>query len=104
MATGLYFILAVILIGFVITLTLVKYWIGQKPVSDPVLSEWLKSSTGQINDRLNSATSLMASVQKNLGEMSEIGRGIRSLQDFLQSPKLRGGIGEEVMQDMIGQS
>jgi DNA recombination protein RmuC len=104
MAADLYLILAVILIGFGITLMLVRLWIKQQPISDPILAEWLKSSTGQINERLNSATELMASVQKNLGEMSEIGRGIKSLQDFLQSPKLRGGIGEKVMQDMIGQS
>lgn len=104
MGNSLYLILAVIFLGFTLTLVLVKNWIRQKPVSDPVLADWLKSSTGQINERLNSATELMVSVQKNLGEMSEIGRGIKSLQDFLQSPKLRGGIGEEVMQDMIGQS
>lgn len=36
--------------------------------------------------------------------MSEVGRGIRSLQEFLQSPKLRGGLGEEVLKEMIGQT
>jgi len=43
-------------------------------------------------------------VQKNLGEMSEVGKGIRTLQEFLQSPKLRGGLGEEVLKEMIGQT
>jgi DNA recombination protein RmuC len=104
MSADLYLILAVILAGFGVTLVLVRYWLTRQPATDPLLAEWLKSSTGQINQRLDSATELMASVQKNLGEMSEVGRGIRSLQDFLQSPKLRGGIGEQVMQDMIGQS
>jgi DNA recombination protein RmuC len=104
MGSDLYLILAVILFGFGITLIIIRFWLSRKPVTDPILTEWLKTSTGQINDRLNLATQLMASVQKNLGEMSEIGRGIKSLQDFLQSPKLRGGIGEQVMQDMIGQS
>jgi len=36
--------------------------------------------------------------------MSEVGKGIRSLQEFLQSPKLRGNIGEQVLKDMIGQT
>jgi len=36
--------------------------------------------------------------------MSEVGKGIKSLQDFLQSPKLRGNIGEQVLADMIGQA
>ena len=36
--------------------------------------------------------------------MSEVGRGIKSLQEFLQSPKLRGNIGEQVLKDMIGQT
>jgi DNA recombination protein RmuC len=101
---GLYLILAVILTGFVISLLLIKYWLSQKPGPDPILSEWLKSSTGQINHRLDSATELMASVQKNLGEMSEIGRGLKSLQEFLQNPKLRGGLGEQVLGEMIGQT
>lgn len=46
----------------------------------------------------------MADVQKSLGEMSEVGRGIKSLQDFLASPKLRGGLGEEILGQMIGET
>ena len=47
---------------------------------------------------------MMADVQKSLGEMSEVGRGIKSLQDFLASPKLRGGLGEEILCQMIGET
>lgn len=46
----------------------------------------------------------MADVQHSLGEMSEVGRGIKSLQDFLASPKLRGGLGEEILGQMIGET
>jgi len=35
--------------------------------------------------------------------MSEIGRGMQELQQFLQSPKLRGNIGEQVLKDLITQ-
>src|SRR6266851_2558803 len=35
--------------------------------------------------------------------MSEIGRSMKELQDFLKSPKLRGNIGEQVLKDLISQ-
>ena len=78
---------------------------------DTTLTQWLQSmqtsvteNTRQVNQRLDHAANVISAVQKNLGEMSEVGRGIRSLQEFLQSPKLRGGIGEQVLQEMIGQT
>lgn len=106
--------------------------IGGKP-QDQTLMEWLKSMQGsidktnrdlheamrgstadmakvlqtnshQMNERLDKASEVIGSLQKSLGEMSEVGRGIRSLQEFLQSPKLRGNIGEQVLSDMIGQT
>ena len=64
----------------------------------------LQKNTQSVNERLDSATRVISQVQRNLGEMSEIGKGIRTLQDFLQSPKLRGGLGEEVLKEMIGQT
>lgn len=93
-------ILTVIIIGFVVTLYFVHRWLK----ADTAVTDWLQTSTRDLNQRLDSSASLIASVQKNLGEMSEIGRGIRNLQDFLQSPKMRGGLGEEVLSDMIRQS
>lgn len=68
------------------------------------VAKLLQENTRQLNDRLDNAARVISSVQKNLGEMSEVGRGIKSLQEFLQSPKLRGGIGEQVLKDMIGQT
>lgn len=104
-----------------------------QPRDDSTLTEWLKSMQGsieqtnralhdamrgqtsdvsrqlqanarQLNERLDAATRVIGDLKQNLGEMSEVGKGIRSLQEFLQSPKLRGNIGEQVMQDMIGQT
>ena len=63
----------------------------------------LQSSTRTLNERLDTAAKVMGSVQRNLGEMSEIGRGMKELQEFLQSPKLRGNIGEQVLKDLISQ-
>lgn len=68
------------------------------------VAKLLQSNTKQLNERLDMAARVIGDLKQNLGEMSEVGKGIKSLQEFLQSPKLRGNIGEQVLQDMIGQS
>lgn len=122
MSPDLYLILAAILGGFGVTLILIRRWLAQTPKTDSTLTQWLQSmqsmvqgsssdvakllqeNTRQLNDRLDNAAKVIGDVQKNLGEMSEVGKGIKSLQEFLQSPKLRGNIGEQVLSDMIGQT
>ena len=68
------------------------------------VAKLLQTNSKQLNDRLDTAARVIGDLKKNLGEMSEVGRGMRSLQEFLQSPKLRGNIGEQVLTDMIGQT
>ncbi|OGG11635.1 hypothetical protein A2Z00_01085 [Candidatus Gottesmanbacteria bacterium RBG_13_45_10] len=68
------------------------------------MTRTLQSNSRQLNERLDEAARVIGALNKNVGEMSEVGRGIRSLQEFLQSPKLRGNIGEQVLKDMIGQT
>lgn len=68
------------------------------------VSKLLSTNSKQLNDRLDTAARVIGDLKQNLGEMSEVGKGIRSLQEFLQSPKLRGNIGEQVLTDMIGQT
>lgn len=68
------------------------------------MTKTLQENNKQINDRLTRAAEVIGQVNKEIGEMSEIGRGIRELQDFLKSPKLRGNIGEEVLKDLIAQT
>lgn len=110
-------LITVVIIGFAILA-----WLISRKREDTTLTEWLKSmqasvehtNTGvtkvlqenskQLNERLDTAAHVIGDLKKNLGEMSEVGKGIRSLQEFLQSPKLRGNIGEQVLQDMIGQT
>lgn len=38
-----------------------------------------------------------------LGQIQEIGRGIKEFQNFFHSPKLRGNIGEEVLKELLEQ-
>lgn len=63
----------------------------------------LQENAKQLNERLDKAAEVIGSVGKEVGQMSEIGRSMKELQDFLKSPKLRGNIGEEILSDLIGQ-
>ena len=63
----------------------------------------LQRNTNSLNERLDKAAQVIGGVQKNIGEMSEIGRSIRELQEFLKSPKIRGNIGEQVLKELLGQ-
>ena len=63
----------------------------------------LQENSKQLNERLDKAASVIGGVQKEVGQMSEIGRNMKELQDFLKSPKLRGNIGEQVLKDLITQ-
>lgn len=108
MDSSLLIIVFVLIAGF----SLVIYFInkkGNKP-ADTSLIEWLKSmdkrldsNSQQLNTRLDKAAEVIAGVQRNIGEMSEIGRSMKDLQDFLKSPKLRGNIGEQVLKQLLGQ-
>lgn len=63
----------------------------------------LSKNTSDVNDRLDRATHVMAALQKNIGEMSEIGRGMKDIQEFLRSPKIRGNIGEHILAELLAQ-
>lgn len=63
----------------------------------------LQENSKQLNDRLDKAADVIARVSKEVGHMSEIGRNMRELQEFLKSPKIRGNIGEEILKDLIAQ-
>ncbi len=56
-----------------------------------------------INERLDRAALAISGVSKSVGEMTELGRSMKELQDFLRSPKMRGQIGEAVLKDLLGQ-
>lgn len=68
-----------------------------------VLLESLQKNTQSLNERLDNAAKVISQVQRNIGEMSEIGRGMKELQEFLRSPKLRGNVGEQVLKELLTQ-
>lgn len=119
MNTDLLIISFILILGFGIVIYLINKRLNKS--QDQTLLEWLKSmqqsmdtnskavnSTLQenskaLNDRLDNAARVISAVQKNIGEMSEIGRSMKDLQEFLKSPKMRGNIGEEILKDLLGQ-
>ncbi len=67
------------------------------------MSRRIDTSSNQIDQRLSRNMELFAQVQRTMGEFSEIGRSMQDLQQFLQSPKLRGNIGEQILKELLSQ-
>ena len=70
----------------------------------------LVDSSGEIHKRLDNAARVIGDVQKNIGELSEssrrifeVGKNIATLQEILQPPKLRGGLGEQFLGELLSQ-
>lgn len=119
MNTDLLVLSSILLVGFGVIIYLIVRRSNQN--QNETLVEWLKSmqssldqnhktmnttlisNTQSLNERLDKAAQVIAGVQKNIGEMSEIGRSMRELQEFLRSPKLRGNIGEQILKELLSQ-
>lgn len=67
------------------------------------MQERMDKTSESLNSRLDRAAQVISQVNKELGSMSEIGRGLKDFQAFLSSPKLRGNIGEQILYDAIDQ-
>jgi DNA recombination protein RmuC len=70
----------------------------------------LLDSSGEISKRLDNAARVIGDVQKNIGSLSEaskqifeVGKNISTLQEILQPPKLRGGLGEQFLGELLSQ-
>lgn len=106
-------ILIVLLGGFLFLIYFINRQLTrilEKAKPDATIVEWLKTNqqamettNRALNERLDNAARFIAALQKNVGEMSEIGRGMKELQEFLRSPKLRGNIGEQILKELLGQ-
>jgi len=67
------------------------------------LTDTLLKSSHSLNERLDKAAEVIGELKKEAGQFSEVSHSMRDLQAFLQSPKLRGNIGEQVLADLISQ-
>ena len=89
---------ALIIISFAVIVFLLAR--KSKTSDDKALMEWLKTT----NTRLDEQGRQMAQAAKSIGEFSEIGRSMKDLQNFLASPKMRGGLGEQVLKTLLQES
>lgn len=74
------------------------------------ITQQLQITTGQIGERLDNASKIIADVKGGLGEVSEankriieIAKDIAQLQDLLKPPKSRGGMGEVLLENLLNE-
>ena len=72
--------------------------------------EMFQRAQSTMGDRLDRAAAVVGEVQGSLGRLGEatarvveIGRDIQGLEQLLKSPKLRGGVGETLLEQVLAQ-
>jgi DNA recombination protein RmuC len=72
--------------------------------------ELMQQTQQALGERLDSTAQVVGAVHRSLGGLEEanrkiyeIGKDISSLQQVLQAPKLRGGLGELLLEDVLSQ-
>jgi DNA recombination protein RmuC len=72
--------------------------------------ERLERAQRTLGERLDGAAKVVGDVHRGLGELREattkvyeVGRDVASLHDILRAPKLRGGLGEYLLGDLLAQ-
>lgn len=66
-------------------------------------NKMLSQNTRQYTDAIGQVQNRLGELQEATRRMAEIGKDISSLQDILQSPKLRGGLGEFILEELLRQ-
>jgi DNA recombination protein RmuC len=74
------------------------------------ITQQLQNNTGQMGSRLDNAAKVIQDVQNKLGELGkatqeikELGQSVSKLEEMLKAPKLRGGLGELLLEDLLKQ-
>jgi DNA recombination protein RmuC len=73
-------------------------------------AEMVQQSQHHLGERFDGAAQLVSQMQKSLGTLEEasrrifdVGKDIASLQEIFRAPKLRGGLGEFLLEDLLRQ-
>ena len=100
----LFFVLSIIVIALVLKIS--------SQVNDRLnsISLTLSNTTNSISQNLGNAANIFGSVKESLGRLEgsnqqllAISKDIASLQDILRAPKLRGQIGETLLENLLAQ-
>lgn len=74
------------------------------------VTQQIQTQTSNVGSRLDNAARVIGDVQKNLGELGqatkeikELGQNVSKLEELLRAPKLRGGLGEYLLEDLLKQ-
>ena len=105
MQSDLFFIAGIIVVGFFLLFLVINKKLNEisGKGNSTELVEWLKQTHTRLESQNQSFNQTLLGVQRSVGEMSEIGRSMKDLQDFLRNPKLRGQIGEQILKELLGQ-
>lgn len=63
----------------------------------------LQQSTASMNTRLDNAARVVSDLREKVGQIHEVGRAAAELVNIMRSPKLRGGMGELFLGDLLSQ-
>ena len=120
---------AMVSIGYYLSTQIRKLKEDLKGDDESVLTEWLKDMKSSVDkssdvlerqlkdqreamsrqtkliwERLEKSQDVIQNVQKQLGGIQEFGTDIKDLSNILKSPKLRGGLGEQFLYEILENS
>ena len=67
------------------------------------VAENLQQSTASMNTRLDNAAKVVGDLREKVGQIHEVGKAAVELVNILRAPKLRGGMGELFLGDLLAQ-
>ena len=81
---------------------------GTKALTDLVqssqthLTTHVASHSREVGEKVGVLHERLGKLDEEIRHLSEMGKDLRSLQDILRSPKVRGGLGEQLLGNLLG--
>ena len=67
------------------------------------VTENLQQSSTSMNSRLDNAAKVIGDLREKVGQIHEVGKAAAELVNIMRAPKLRGGMGELFLGDLLAQ-
>lgn len=90
--------------------TLRTEWSNTLSENTKLIMEQLNNMNNSVGSQLNNSTKVFGEVRQSLGSLEqrtqqiyEVGKDISSLQEILRAPKMRGGLGELFLENILEQ-